>query len=366
MLPLLLTLAFAPAETPSWLVWRGPARCGGAEQVRAKAVAYVDPATLDQLSVDVELLPLDDDRVRVELSIESEHGATYRSIEAAGCDALVDAVSLLVVIHADPLSFDLGQPSPPPTGPPAPDQRPTVQRPSNSPGQSTRAPRRPPPEASPAPRRVDAPYPRPPTATRERTRSSDEPRRPLGDGLSGGAVRAGGLAGWGRMPTVDLGIAAAAILTRPRWRLEASALYLAPRSTPADDAGLSARVTLVGGRVLACPTLWSRSDWAIPLCLGIEAGGARGQGRGGSVNRSDWAAWAAGVVGPRVQWRRADSRVGAWVGADVAGAFVRPAFGFADAPPLHQSSGVAVQAMAGLELHFGVTDPGRRRQEGVE
>jgi hypothetical protein len=165
-------------------------------------------------------------------------------------------------------------------------------------------------------------------------------------------IHLGGELGSTPGPTGAFGLGGA-VLWR-RWRLELQGTALVPRTV--ERALGDVRVGLFAGAVHGCRRLGSRA-LEVPLCLGVEVGAMRGEGRDVLGARKASAPWVAAVLAPGLAWR-ASRRVSVWASLQVLLTPVRPVFGLTERPetvPLFSPSPVSGRLLAGVEVRFGET-----------
>jgi hypothetical protein len=167
-----------------------------------------------------------------------------------------------------------------------------------------------------------------------------------------GFVRlAGGLEALG-MPRVGPQAALAGGLLGGRWRVELTAMYRAPTTqyTEVDpSAGARVRMWALGAR--GCGVLRAGAV-ELPLCGGLEAGQALGEGVGFGGARTDRLPWVALVFGPALAWAPRPW-LALWLGADLAAPLLRGTFSAVGLGPMFEIAPVSLRATAGLELRFG-------------
>lgn len=167
-----------------------------------------------------------------------------------------------------------------------------------------------------------------------------------------GFVRvAGGLEALGMPRVGPQGQLAGGLLGR-RWRAELVASYRAPTTqfTAVDPAaGARVRMWAVGAR--GCGVL-RPSVLEIPLCAGLEAGQAIGDGVGFPGRQRDRIAWLAAVLGPALAWAPRPW-LALWLGVEVGLPLVRGSFNAAGLGTMFEFAPVSLRAALGVELRFG-------------
>lgn len=270
----LLALLAAPVEVqhahdePPTLAlqWSALAPCPTREQLLARIGAQGLATTLGgwvpevheraRLGVRIDVVPAGA-VWRAELELIDADGRAQRSFEASSCDALAEAVALIVAVTLDPVAVTqalagreaaLVAPTPTPAPKPAPEPNPTprsdVAPPSDADGGITLVLDDDQPPAAPLRLRV-------------------------GLSLHGGAsygptTNAFGLVG-GR-----------AALRGEAWRVELGARWITPRRR-LEDSGISARVDAWMLELRGCGVP-SPGPIELPICVGFEAGAVRGRG----------------------------------------------------------------------------------------
>lgn len=199
---------------------------------------------------------------RAELELVDADGRAQRSFEASSCDALAEAVALIVAVTLDPVAVTqalarrdaaIVEPEPSPEPEPAPEPEPTARPPLG-------------PVASDDDEQgiqlvLDA--------DDDELQRRARPRLRVGVSLHGGAsygptLRAFGLLG-GR-----------AALLGEAWRVELGARWAAPRRVVDTGAAASIDAWMVELRGCGVP---KPGPIELPICLGVEAGLVRGLGR---------------------------------------------------------------------------------------
>jgi len=187
---------------------------------------------------------------------------------------------------------------------------------------------------------VDPPRDPAPTPT-PRTRA----RRP------GGLVRLHGGLERGAVPGFSGDVGLAFGLLWPRWRLELTGDFIAPRTANPPQATL--RASLLAAGLHGCARL-GRGALEFPICGGLELGGMRGVARGPGVDRTGTGLWFAGVLGVGLAWRF-HPRLALWAALQGRLA-VRPSFQLRDPGPaitLFEPWLASARLLLGLELRLG-------------
>lgn len=267
-----------------------------------------------------------------EVAIEVDGSMVRRTLGEADCDALADAVAVVVLVTLDPLARERD-----PTFVPAP-------APSDDPDLAAR------PENPPLP----APDEPEPPAARTETEDAVPPtepaparRRVRWEGVSlwlGGGGEIG-------MLEVPFGTAAAGVGLRfGPLRIDASGVFVGVRRLEHENGG--AAVFNVGGAQLrACwVPAWARFE--LPLCGGGEVGAISARGRGLMRSRTVRSPWASGLASARAQGNVA-GRWWIWGGLEGAVSLVRPGFAIDDfEEPIANVSAGSFRFVAGVEVRF--------------
>lgn len=197
---------------------------------------------------------------RAELELVDADGRAQRSFEASSCDALADAVALIVAVTLDPVAVTQALArrdtaivdSPVPEQPPQPEPEPPARLP-----------------LGPAPSNdddegiqlvLDADDVAPPRRARPRLR--------VGVSLHGGAS-------YGPTPRAFGLLGGRAALLGEAWRVELGARWVAPRRVVDTGAAASLDAWMVELRGCGVP---KPGPIELPICLGLEAGLVRGRG----------------------------------------------------------------------------------------
>lgn len=339
---LLRALAPAPDVEPAPACPEGAPLAGRIEELVGRPVA---PSELGVRLAILETTPL----VRARVELEFGGRVEVRELEAASCDALLDAVALLVAVTLDPDEAPQ-VPEPPPPEPP-------LQTAEPEPAPETELAPEPEPEPAPEPEPEPTPPPPPepePPAPTPRPTPLDR-RRALG--LAVGLYAGGEL---GAIPRGTGGVRPVIRLSRGAFVAELSGDYWIRRRHQPLATGETITVEL---GVVALRAGWAlrRGALRVPLYGGLESGLMRGEGFGLRDSRDGRWPWAAALasVGLLV-------RLGARVdlGAAVEGVvpFVRPTFTAVrddgSLVTLHAPSAVGVRMLAGISVEL----LGRRRR----
>ena len=368
-----------PAHVPAplQLDWTAPPACPSAARVRARIEAALRRPTVPggaaATRVQARVTPGGRGHVLVLETRTAGNAVDVRRLDDRRCSVLADAAAVIVAtaidevdpnrappalppppVDAVPVPTDLS-PRPGPGAPPDLSPRPGPGAPpdlSPGPGPAPAQDGSPRPAASPAPPNMSpgpgpeiAPaddLPRPPPA------ATPPPARRLSAGL-----RLAGLGDRGGTPGLAGGLTGGLGLIARSWRLDLAAVWLAARPTPAQDGlDVTARVGLLAAQLRACavPRLGLLE---FPVCLGFEAGGARGEGRGDALARPlvAWRPWLAPVVGAALSWPFT-RRLALFVQADLVVPLVPPTFEITGVGEVYRGDRAAGRAGLGLEVKF--------------
>ncbi|WP_434426499.1 hypothetical protein [Nannocystis pusilla] len=295
------------------------------------------PLTADEAEVEATVVREGGRGFTLRLRLTAGQRGETRTISDPSCAALADVVAVLVAAAVEPARV----PEPAPTTTPEPAE-------PAEPGLEPEA------AALPEPGPEFAPEPAPVTG---------EPPEPLAAPVSsrrskkpGGFVRVHGGGEVGAVPQITgaVGIAGGALW--PRWRLEVQGLFVVPQEVAREVAGLRVEVGagLFAAAVHGCARL-GRGPVEVPLCVGLEAGGMRGEARGLVSGRAATQGWLAGVLGAGVVWH-AGARWGVWGAVQLALSPMHPKFELEAVPEpvrLWAPSWASGRLMLGVELRFG-------------
>lgn len=336
LLPALL-VAFAvqvpEPPAPAAISWDAPPACPGPDALTAAIVQRLGRPLADaevQLSgivVQHAAAP----RWRLRLALTANRRSQTRTLTAERCASLVDATALLVALtltrrdapSAEPLKEDAPAPAPAASVAPVPAPEPVL--PEFGDELAAPAPAAPVDPVAPA--------------------SAPAPRGP------GVALRLQGGPEYGALPGLTVTAALAVGLLWRRMRLELQGLYLAPRSERRDASEV--KVSLFSGAALVCGRP-GRGSVELPVCGGLEVGGARGVARGPGA-RSGTHVWLAGVASAGVAWH-VRPRLSLTLALQGLVHLYVPRFELADPGPaetLFRPAPVSGRLLFGLELRLG-------------
>lgn len=239
------------------------------------------------------------------LVLESHFDAKQdvRSFESHTCSALADAAAVFLAIALEP-GLDASLPDPPASSEPDAETPSPLEEPSST--------ERPPLE-SPPPRRPSRPphgtsvAPPPTTPAEHADEPPDASLRPSARELPFASLRAGVGIDYGVLDLPMLAVVGGVSVAWTRLELGIDGLYLAPRRRPREGPG--GLYQGFGGGVRGCMR-FAGVPVEVPVCLGVEAGAARGEARGlTTASGVRWGPWARPYVSTGVAQRR---RWGGW------------------------------------------------------
>lgn len=330
----------AGSTEPAALRWSAPPECPDRAGLSARIERRLGrPLATDEAQLEARVVREGGGyALRMRLSAGARNET--RELRDPGCDALADAAALLVAAAVEPASVLVPAPATPAPEVPAPE----VPAPEAVP--EARTPQVPELPMTLAP--VDPPRPAPvadPTLPEAQEDPPAPPRR------AGGLVRLHGGGELGAVPRATGALGLAGGVLWARWRLELAGLFLAPQTEVA--ARGEARVGLLAAALQGCRRA-GRGAVEVPLCLGIEGGGMRGEGRRVAGDRSAVGGWLAVLVGSGVAWH-ASRRWSVFAGLQLVIAPVRPRFELGDpgqSELLFRPSIVSGRLLAGVELRL--------------
>lgn len=225
---------------------------------------------------------------RADLELTDADGRSLRSFEASNCEALGEAVALIVAVTLDPVAVtqalarrEAAAAEPAPASAPAP-------APARLPEREAEPER----EREPEPAREDA------SASPTSTIDADPPEWPaslqVGFSLHGGAAYGPTPRGYGL-------VGGRVALLGPAWRLELGGRWITPRRG-LDDTGLSARVDAWMVELRGCGVP-RPGPVELPICVGFEAGVVRGRGLEPILNPTEARlSWLAPTLSVGLRW----------------------------------------------------------------
>lgn len=174
-----------------------------------------------------------------------------------------------------------------------------------------------------------------------------------------GHVRVDGGVEAGLLPGVGghVGLFAGVSLTYVR--IEAGVVGAPARVAEARADRSGGRFDRLVAAVRVCPGGRPRLSVTLAACVGIEAGGVRGIGRGVTTPTPDWAPWVGFTLGPAVRWSVAGP-LGLWFAVDGELAVTRPVFTAGTGRErVFEAGRAGARATFGLDLQFGRRKSGR-------
>jgi hypothetical protein len=303
--------------------WTAPSSCPPEAAVEARVAELTSTADADEIVADA-IVRVRDGKFVVELAVQVDERRFMRELEAQRCEALAEAVALVIATAADPLASAAAL---------------------REPAATARAPTIPPPAATAEDPVVVASTTSEPAPARD-ARSRPAIRLVLGTGVG---VEAGAMPG----PTGS--VSGFMGLERDRLRVEVGGTYFIRR--PASlDAGRGATVGLGTGTLRGCGRLGATRLFV--LCLGAEGGAMRGDAFGIRDGRTRTEPWAAAIGSAGVHGA-VSRRVRLFARAEVAVALVQPRFELRprgqDIVVVHDPGPVSARVAAGIEIAFTVT-----------
>lgn len=328
--------ATGPSSEPEPLVvrWSAPAECPDEAALVQRIAALVPGAPGEGVSVEVDLRR-EGTGLRGSLALRTPWGSTTRELEAERCEAVLEATALLVAIAIEPLQTEQALAREQTTAaPPAP--APTV-------------PASPPPARS----RVSAPIaPIVPAELPAGSSDAEDPAAPPLRALQGTLRLEGGGAA-GLLPEPGTTVAIAAGIRRGLVRVGAHAmLWPAQRGLHPRDRTVAATLRPWAAGVHGCGgPRWRTLE--LPVCLALDAGAMRGQGRG-ALLRADAAVrpYLALRLGPALAWSPVPA-LALWIGADLSATLLRPRFSIEALGPIHSAGWVSGRVFFAVEARLG-------------
>lgn len=305
-------------------------------------------------------------RLRLELTVDGH--TQVRTLTDDRCRPLADATALLVALTVAPVS------KPPPTSPtpptdsnspiPPPDPTDATADPSDThnptpPADPTDA--QPDPDATPDPPAPTDPHPpiAPPTTSDPTppatapTTPAPPPRTTATRRRPGALIRLHAGPELGAVPAITGALGLTAGLLWRRARLELQGTWLAPRTEVHGANSVQVSVLAVALHGCARP---GRGPLEFPLCGGLEAGPARGQGSGPGA-RTATSLWLAAVASAGLAWHL-HPRLALALTAQMAVPMVYPHFEIrgpdtTEPVPLFTPAPVTGRLLVGLEARLG-------------
>jgi len=344
---LLLALGLAGAS-PVELEWTGEPDCARGHFAASLAAYLGGVQGAEPLRVEVRTQKRA--RWTLTLTLVGADGRSVRQLHGPSCASVSEAAAFITAVALDPSVLDRAG-SPAGSGTPEPPVEATMPA---DPGAPLVPPAPPEPGAPVAPAVLEpaaAALPSPPEPAEIGRVPEPAPAvrgRPRGPR---GFVRvAGGLEALG-MPKVGGQVQVAAGPLGRAWRVELRGSYRAPTSaSTAENPAVGGRIGLWTVGAHGCGVL-RPAVLEVPLCAGVEAGQAVGEGFGFADRQRSRLPWAAITVGGALAW--APRRwLALWLGFELGVPLVRGSFGVGGLGIAHRIGAVSPRAALGIELRF--------------
>jgi len=312
-----------PESAVPVVVWEAPASCPSQAEVARVVHARVGARPLEVRASVRE----GEAGFVAALALVSETGTTQRSLTSPSCATLVDAVVLLAVVATDPV------PTIESIAPRLRDAEAIPEPTTPAPAPTEPLPMISAPPASKPPRPVEAVKQRPPRRLQPR-------------------AAAFAIVGGRTLPGVDVGIRGAIGLATRRVHVDATALYLAPRTTVREGVRATIDAWAVGVRV--CPVVpLPTARVELPICALVGAGQLRGRAEGerlvGAVPQRT--PWLSAAVAPELAIV-VHRLVRIVAGVEVGGTLVGPGFRVEPLGRLWRPLPWIARGQLGLEVRF--------------
>lgn len=308
--------ARADAATPKLTFsWSSPAQCTTENDVRMRVDRILGAHAAPHDDVDARaVVTQNGDVFRAEIQLNSAGQTSSRHVEDTSCDALADAVALIVALTVNPEV--VVPPTPTATKPPAPK----------------------PPETKPVETKKT-----PPSSSPVVTKSETPSRRPFYFG-------ANFLLDVATLKSLSAGAEVVAGFNPRHAAFELSGTWLSTQDAHYDadpTQGASEYSLGAGGR--AC---WEIFDSALDVgpCGGAELTGIFAQGFGATQKTDTSVALFRAVLGARAKLRF--SRFALRLGAEAAIPFTRPSFVIDNAGKVQDVAALTLRTTFGAEVHF--------------
>jgi hypothetical protein len=329
--PIASTPSAEAEDEPLVVRWSAPPECPDRAALVQRIAALVPGATGRGVAVEIDL-HREATGLRGSLVLRTPWGSTTRVLEAERCEAVLEATALLVAIAIEPLETERALAREHAAGVAPPTTREVPSPPS--PRRRTAAPVAPTePAGQPAMEPSEAPSPSP------------APSR-----VVQGKVRVEGGAAAGLLPEPGTVVAVAAGVRYRLVRVGAhGVLWPAQQALHPRDPTVAATLRLWAAGAHACSgPRWGAVE--LPVCLGLDAGAMRGQGRG-ALLRAEAAVrpFLALRLGPALAWSPVPA-VALWLGVDVAATVVRPRFSIEDLGPIHSANWMSGRVFFAVEV----------------
>lgn len=333
VIPWLLALELAapsePAVQEMSLHWSVPPQCPEASVVRTRIDALADGAE-DPVAVDVTVTR-DESSFIADVTVSSSEGRTRKRLTSASCDEIAETVAVIVAVHRPASGLEPADPEP------------TDEPPGLVPIAETATEQTTPVRAAVAP---VAPTPTVSASTDQRRTASDSPPPKPGRGLRGAAWIEGSVA----MGSLPLGarLGGGVGLLGRRFRAELAGRYWLPRDP--ESAEPRARVALTSVTVRAGP-VFTFGPVELLMRAVVEAGVARGVGRGVDVSNRSLRPWVAAGVAPALLWP-VRPRFALGLTGELLGVALRPRFEVKGAGTVFVAGAIAGGAGLTAEIRF--------------
>lgn len=342
--------------------WRGDPRCPEAEFQGSLARYLAEASERRPVEVTAEVRRDGEARWSASLELTTADGRSARTLRGRSCAEVSDAAAFVTAVVVDPGVLTRPAPGaivPAPAeeeaSPAEGDAPEEIVDMTSGPGEMSPRTGSEPAGVGPAVGQDElelspgTPALEPVAAVGSELSPGPEPRPPAG---RRGFVRvAGGLEALG-MPGVGPQLGLTTGLLGARWRAELTGMYRAPTTRFTDvDPSAGARVRLWTVGVRGCWVPPTRGV-EVPLCGGLEAGQALGEGVGYAGAQADRIPWVAALLGPALAWAPRPW-LALWLGVDLALPLRQASFSADGLGTMFESAPVSLRAALGLEIRFG-------------
>ncbi len=320
----------ASAQSTPWtLSWEAPPLCPTEQSVRAQIASLIGDTDLaEPVHITARITPTSAHAWRASLTTETRGAPGTRTLDAASCPELADAVAVILAWMIDPSMRARTAPPAPVVGPPVAAPTPPVA----------------PPPTPPAP----------PPAETSRVSTSDAQTPPTRASQPRSwrvRVALGARADLGPLPSFAVGPAARVSIVRGRWRVFVHGSWRPSQRfehTVSPSTGGDFDLWTAGAG--AC-LRWPARPVTPTLCAGLEAGAITGAGFGvtrPSTDRQPWiaASAGAGIELPVASWLAFTARASALV------PLVRPRFVIENVGEVFQPAPVGLLTEIDAEVIF--------------
>jgi len=310
----------APASRLTF-VWKAPQGCPAEGEVRARVDHVLGASATAHENVDARaIVSTDGEMFRAEIELNSAGQSSSRRMDDVSCDALADAVALIVALAVDPEAVAKRSATPAPAiVTPAPAPAPTSKNPDSKARET---------------------WSEPPSRTPD---SKLEPRRPV---YFGAAV----LLDTATLASLAAGAEVVAGYNPRHAAFELSGTWLSTqdaRLAPGSPKGASEHAFGVGAR--GCWEIFG-SALDVGPCGGAELDGIFASGFGATTSTDAAVALFRALIGARAKLQF--SRFVLRLGAEAAVPFTRPSFVIDNAGTIQHISPATLRATFGAEVHF--------------